>query len=73
MSEEIKSTGSIDPLLLELLCCPSCKGDSELNMSQDTSSMSCNLCSRVFAVELVPGPQNEGILIPKLLLADEGC
>jgi hypothetical protein len=68
MSENTKSEEQIDPLLMELLCCPSCKKDSQLILNTEEQNLRCNKCSKEFAVQRVPGPDNSGILIPKLLL-----
>ena len=58
----------LDPLLEELLCCPSCKGDSTLTRSDESEKLICNLCLREFSLKKVPGKNGEGILIPSLLL-----
>jgi hypothetical protein len=68
MSENTKSKEQIDPLLMELLCCPSCKKDSQLVLNQEDNNLKCSVCSKDFEVQRVPGPDNKGILIPKLLL-----
>ena len=68
MTDETRNNDMIDPELLAILCCPSCKGDSKLEINEGADAMVCNQCGREFVLKKVPGPDNNGILIPELIL-----
>ena len=57
--------------LLKVLCCPSCKGDSQLEFDEEINSLVCTTCSRKFLLVKVDGPDGEGLHIPQLLLKEE--
>ena len=67
MSSELQ----IDPLLLETLCCPKCKGDSELSPQYSNSALVCSSCNKSYKLKKVAGPNGQGMLIPELLVHDE--
>ena len=68
MTEINKNT--VDPVLMELLCCPACKGESNLQLSYDSEFLKCIECQRKFTVKKVAGPKGQGLLIPDLILLD---
>ena len=57
-------------LLNELICCPACKGDSQLVLDAEEKSLTCNQCGNIYSVKSVPGPDNKGLLLPNLLIDD---
>ena len=60
----------IDPVLLELLCCPACKSDSKLQLLEGSESLSCSQCQREYTLNKVAGPEGQGKFIPNLILQD---
>ncbi|MCM8526147.1 MAG: hypothetical protein NE327_06495 [Lentisphaeraceae bacterium] len=67
MKQELK----IDPQLLETLCCPKCKGQSELVPVMEKPALVCSQCSTSYKLKEVPGPHGQGMFIPELLVQDE--
>ena len=57
--------------LLEVLCCPKCKGSSNLTFDEKAEKLNCDQCSRTFTVKKVSGPDGQGMLIPELLINEE--
>lgn len=59
---------NIDPQLLKILCCPKCKGKSELSPNTERLALICSECQGSYNLKKVPGPNGEGMLIPELLI-----
>ena len=57
----------INATLLKILCCPVCKGQSELEADKECTKLTCSKCSKEFTLEKVSGPQSKGLVIPRLL------
>lgn len=38
----------LDPKLLEILCCPACKGDLDYSAAENT--LTCKKCKKIFPV-----------------------
>ena len=62
---------NIDPQLLKILCCPKCKGKSELVPDNESRSLVCDTCKSSYNLKKVAGPDGQGMLIPELLIQDE--
>ena len=60
----------IPNLLNELMCCPSCKGNSSLVINSEKTILTCDTCQKKYSVKKVDGPDGKGVLIPNLLIDD---
>jgi uncharacterized protein YbaR (Trm112 family) len=58
----------LHPLLKKLLCCPACKGSSELLEKLGKEVLECSDCQKQYTLRKVAGPDEKGMFIPVLLL-----
>ncbi|MCM8536305.1 MAG: hypothetical protein NE334_10240 [Lentisphaeraceae bacterium] len=61
----------LNPMLVELMCCPACKGNSSLSKDDNGQNLECDQCSRKYFLKEVPGRDGQGLLIPSLLVEED--
>ena len=57
---------NLKTLLENLVCCPECKDDSELQKESE-GTLVCSRCKSVYSLREVPGPDGSGVHIPVLM------